>query len=113
MPATPPARRLRCLPLITVLGRQVRLASGPRVRLLGLAHLDLEEAGLGLLIPSCRSVHTFGMRFALDLHFLDAGGAVVESRLAVPPRRLAICGKADAVLEIPAGQGGEIAARRP
>jgi uncharacterized membrane protein (UPF0127 family) len=49
------------------------------------------------------------MRFALDLYFLDADGATVERRLAVPPRRLAICGRASAVLEIPAAEGEEIA----
>jgi uncharacterized protein len=89
------------------------VAEGGSLRLLGLAHLDLEAAPAALLIPRCRSVHTFGMRFALDLHFLDGEGAVVERRLAVPPRRLAFCGKARAVLEIPAGEGGEIAAPVP
>jgi uncharacterized membrane protein (UPF0127 family) len=96
-----------------VLGWEAVVATSGRSRLLGLAHLDLEAAPAALLIPRCRCVHTFGMRFALDLFFLDEGGAVVERRLAVPPRRLASCGKARAVLEIPAGEGGEIAAPSP
>lgn len=72
-----------------------------RARLLGLAHLDAGRAPEGLLIPRCRGVHTFGMRFALDLIFLDGEGRVVELRHDVPPRRLARCRCASAVLELP------------
>jgi len=111
MPAPELAPRLSCLPAVTVAGREVRLARGFRVRLLGLAALDRGKAGGGLLIPRCSSVHTFGMRFALDLYFLDREGAAVAARLAVPPKRLAFCRGASAVLEVPAGAGGEIAAR--
>lgn len=78
------------------------MATGFRVRLLGLAHLDLVEAGPGLLIPRCASVHTFGMRFALDLHFLDDEGELLDLRRGVPPRRFAACRGAAAVLELPA-----------
>lgn len=106
----PLAKRLRRLPLATALGREVRLAAGGRARLLGLAHLDREEAGPGLLIPGCASVHTFGMRFALDLYFLGEGGELVSVRRLVPPRRFAFCGRARAVLEIPAVEGGETSA---
>jgi hypothetical protein len=73
-----------------------------------LAHLDREQAGAGLLIPRCSSVHTFGMRFSLDLYFLGEGGEVIAVRSGVPARRLAFCGRARAVLELPAGEGGEI-----
>lgn len=90
------------LPCRLVHGHEVPVATGFRPRTLGLALLDRAEAGPGLLIPCCSSVHTFGMRFALDLHFLDAEGAVLSSRLAVPPRRFVACRGAAAVLECPA-----------
>lgn len=90
-----------------MLGLEVPVAAGFRSRLLGLAHLDRAEAGAGLLIPRCSSVHTFGMRFDLDLCFLDAYGTLVAVRHAVRPRRVAFCGGAAAVLEVPAGLGGE------
>jgi uncharacterized protein len=61
-----------------------------------------EPPAEGLLLPRTRSVHTFGMRFALDLHWLDAAGAVVRVDRAVPPRRLRTCRCARAVLELPA-----------
>ena len=74
------------------------------VRLLGLAFLEAERAGSGLLIPRCRSVHTVGMRFALDLYFLDAGGTPSSVRLGVPPNRVASDRGAVAVLELPGGE---------
>jgi uncharacterized membrane protein (UPF0127 family) len=73
--------------------------------LIGMALLDRRSAGAGLLIPRCRAVHTLGMRFALDLHFLDAGGATVSIRRAVPAGRLAFERRARSVLELPA-EGG-------
>src|SRR5918996_4109778 len=98
----PLAARLQCLPTTSVLGRRVPVAHGFRARLLGLSFLDRELSGAGLLIPCCASVHTFGMRFALDLHFLDERGALLATRRAVPPRRLAFVHRAAAVLEVPA-----------
>jgi uncharacterized protein len=102
MPARPSAHRLELLPRRVVLGRETPVAAGFRARLLGLAHLDLAAAGPGLLIPRCSSVHTFGMRFALDLWFLDEAGEVLEARTGVPPRRLVAHWGAAAVLERPA-----------
>ncbi len=88
---------------VEVLGLEVAVARSRRARLLGLSHLEPGAAPPGLLIPRCRSVHTFGMRFALDLYFLGEGGVVVEAVLGVGARRLAGCRGARAVLEIPAG----------
>jgi uncharacterized membrane protein (UPF0127 family) len=90
-----------------------------RARLRGLAWRDREDAGPGLLIPRCASVHTFGMRFALDVYFLDAEGRVLSVRRRVPPARVVWHRGAAAVLEVPAacgnpaGVGGESASPRP
>lgn len=92
-----------------MLGLEVPAATGFRARLLGLAHLPAERAGVGLLIPRCACVHTFGMRFALDLVFLDRAGRVLSVRRDVAPRRLAWQRGACAVLELP--QGGEFSPR--
>lgn len=108
MPEPLLAQRLCRLRITTVLGREVRIARRPWARLLGLAHLDREQAGAGLLIPRCSSVHTFGMRFPLDLYFLGEDGEVIAIRRRLPARRLVICGRARAVLEVPALEGGEI-----
>ena len=92
------------------LPRPVPVAKGFRTRLRGLSLLDRSEAGPGLLIPGCSSVHTFGMRFELDLYFLDRDGRVIAVLRSVRPRRLAWQRGASAVLEIPAEQGGETGA---
>ena len=73
-------------------------------RALGLALLGSLPPGHALLIPRCRCVHTFGMRFRVDLIFLRADGAVAEVRRAVPPRRVVRCGAARHVVEVAAGQ---------
>lgn len=101
MGANPIADRLRRLPRTRALGFDVAVAEGFRVRLLGLSWLEPERAGGGLLIPRCSCVHTLGMRFALDVYFLDPAGRLVELRAAVPPGRVVACRRARATLEIP------------
>jgi uncharacterized membrane protein (UPF0127 family) len=96
-------RRFADLPRREVDGSQVPVAVGFRARLLGLAFLDRAEVGPGLLIPRCSSVHTFGMRFALDIVFLNRDGEVIAERRSVPPRRFVACRGAAAVLEVPEG----------
>jgi uncharacterized membrane protein (UPF0127 family) len=82
------------------------VALSRRARLLGLALLDRHAAGTGLLVPGCRSVHTFGMRFPLDLVFLDHELRQVSLRRSVPPGRIALERRAKAVLELPAREPG-------
>jgi uncharacterized protein len=98
------ARRLCDLPTAVVLGREVPVASSLRSRLLGLAHLDVEVAGPGLLIPRCSSVHTVGMRFPLDLVFLDRDGRPCSIRREITPRRFAWDRRARSVLELAPGR---------
>jgi uncharacterized membrane protein (UPF0127 family) len=98
----PPARRFRGLAWTVVAGRRVPVAARPLARLLGLALLQPARAGPGLLIPRCRSVHTLGMRFPLDVVFLDRGGAVISCRRGVRPGRLLFERRAASVLELPA-----------
>jgi uncharacterized protein len=97
-------RRFRRQPRVEVRGRSVPVALSRRARLLGLALLDRRTAGAGLLLPRCRSVHTFGMRFPLDLVFLDFELREVSLRRAVPPGRVAFERRAQAVLELPASE---------
>ena len=89
------------------------MAGDLRARLLGLAFLDREEAGAGLLIPRCSSVHTFGMRFALDVYFLDGRSALLAVRRQIPARRVVSYRGASAVLEMSAAEGGEISSPGP
>ena len=97
----PGPRRFRRLDRARILGVEVPVASSFRSRFLGLALLHRERAGEGFLIPRCRSVHTFGMWFPLDILFLDGTGRVIELRRAVPPNRVVRCPGAMTVLELP------------
>ena len=78
-----------------------RVARGFRERLIGLSWSRSPRAA-ALLLPRCRSVHTFGMRFALDLFWLDASGDIVRVDRGVPPWRVVRCRGARAVVEVPA-----------
>ncbi len=58
----------------------------PRLKgLLGKSRLGPEEAYL--IIP-CRSVHTLGMKFPIDVYFLDRENRVVGIEKALMPNRL-------------------------
>jgi uncharacterized membrane protein (UPF0127 family) len=54
------------------------------IGLLGRRSLDRDE---GLLLRRCRSVHTCGMRFPIDVALLDAEQVVLRVYSAVPPWR--------------------------
>ena len=69
-------------------GLMLLVTADRRTRRRGLARLDALPAGYGLLFERCRSVHTIGMRFALDLVWLDDAGAVARLDRAVAPRRV-------------------------
>jgi uncharacterized membrane protein (UPF0127 family) len=97
-------RRLRRLPRVALAeldGVDVRRAGDPLARLLGLAGLRSLPRGSGLLLPRTRSVHTFGMRFALDLVWLDGDGRVVRIDRDVRPWRVRSCRAARSIVELP------------
>lgn len=67
-----------------------------------LKHTKLEE-GAGLWIVPCEAVHTFFMKFALDLIYIDRKKRVCGVRRAVGPWRLSMCLPAHSVIELPTG----------
>ena len=103
-------RRLQRLDSVRVGGILVHVARSRRSRLLGLALVPGMAAGAGLLIPGCRSVHTFGMRFDLDIVFLGAQGEILLVEPGVGPGRVVSCPDAAGVLELPAAGNGMIPA---
>ena len=87
-----------------VLAGSVEMATRLRDRMRGLLWRDGLTAGAAMLIRPCGSIHTFGMRFALDVFFLDRANTVVRAVRNVPPGRMVFGGwRAAAVLEIQAG----------
>jgi hypothetical protein len=75
-----------------------------RARRRGLARLDSLAPDHALHIPGTPSVHTFGMRFDLDLIWLGRDGAVVRVDRAVPRGRTRWCLRARSVIETVAGR---------
>jgi uncharacterized membrane protein (UPF0127 family) len=61
------------------------------------------QAGEALLIDPCSAVHTFGMRYALDLVFLDRQGRICKVAYGVVPGRIKGSVAARATLELAAG----------
>ena len=84
----------------------VTLAATPLARLRGLIGRPSPRP---LLLAPARSIHTCGMRFAIDAVFLDGDLRVVRVVRALPPWRFAAARNARAVLELPAGAAGGLA----
>ena len=61
-------------------GLHVHVARRPAERRRGLARLDDLDPRHALRLEPCRAVHTFGMRFPLDLIWLARDGAVRPRR---------------------------------
>ena len=74
-------------------------------RMVGLLGRRALPSGHGLLIVPCGAVHTLGMRFALDLVFLDGAGHVLRCVAGVKPGRFCVHGgrRARQTLEVQAG----------
>ncbi|HEY1806463.1 MAG TPA: DUF192 domain-containing protein [Terracidiphilus sp.] len=87
----------------TVLATRLEAAhTGPKRRK-GLLGRDGLATGEGLWIAPCESVHTFFMRFPIDLVYLDREQRIKKARSAVGPWRLSACLSAHSILELPAG----------
>ena len=80
-------------------GLRVFVADSFRARLLGLALLSDLPANCALLLPECSAVHTLGMRFRLEVRFLDEAACELRVVAEVPPNRLVCHRGAAAVLE--------------
>ena len=93
--------RFRGAPRARVIGVEAVVAESPLLRLLGLALLCREAAPDALLLPRCRSIHTLGMRFRIDVVFLDGEGRVISRADRLGPARIAREPCAAAVLEVP------------
>ncbi len=77
-------------------------------RMKGLLGRDSLPPGDALWLRPCKWVHTFGMRFAIDILFLGKDNAVVKAEENIPPNRFsAFAIRAVGALELPAGTVSE------
>lgn len=73
-------------------------------RLKGLIGHPPLEPGQGLLIEPCRGVHTFMMRFPIDVLYVGEGGRVVHVTQHLMPNRVGpFIRDARLVIELPSG----------
>ena len=82
---------------------KVALADTRASRRRGLLGRDGMEEGEALMLSPCGAVHTFFMRFAIDVIFLDRDSRVVRTVSRMGPWRIAIAWRARSVIELPAG----------
>jgi hypothetical protein len=87
----------------TVLAKFAEVAGTSARRTRGLLGRDGLAQDEGLWIVPCESVHTFGMRFAIDLVYLDREHRIRKIRHNVGPWRMSICLRAHSVIELAAG----------
>jgi uncharacterized protein len=86
------------------LARNLTVADTLFTRLRGLLGREVLPVGEGLWIKPCNSIHTFGMRFPIDVVFLDKGKRVVGIAQDLRPNRISrIYSDAKSVIELPAG----------
>jgi len=88
----------------TVLADRVDVAASHAERAVGLLSRSSLEPGEALWIVPSRGVHTWGMRFSIDVLALDEAGTVVDCVSNLRPWRVRLPRKGTAgVLELPAG----------
>lgn len=88
----------------TIIASNMKEARGFFSRLKGLLGKPILGDGEGLWMARCRAIHTFGMRFPIDVVFLDRDFIVKMAVKSVLPCRTVIsCLSAKSVIELPEG----------
>jgi hypothetical protein len=87
----------------TVLATRLALAGTGPSRNKGLLGREGLLPGEGLWIVPCQAVHTFFMRFPIDLVYLDRKKRIKKLRSSVGAWRVSVCLTAHSVIELPAG----------
>lgn len=87
----------------TVLATHLEVADTSPKRNKGLLGRNHLPTGEGLWIVPCDAIHTIGMRFSIDLIYLDSKNGIKKLLSEVPPWRMSACLPAHSVLELPAG----------
>ena len=85
------------------LGHSIRLASSLVDRARGLLGTPALAPGEGLWLSPCSSIHTFFMRYPIDIVFLDADHRVLAQQTLIPWRVSRWIAKSRGVLELAAG----------
>lgn len=88
----------------TIIANQAKRADSFWTRLVGLLRTPQLLTGEALLITSCQQIHMFGMKYALDVIFVDKNDVVVGLVENIAPGKLSrIFWKASYAIELPVG----------
>ena len=87
----------------SILADAAEIADSSAKRRTGLLKHTSLEPGDGLWIVPCEAIHSFGMKFAIDILYLDRKHKVKKVRPEMVPGRISGCLTAHSVLELPAG----------
>ncbi len=87
----------------TVLGDAIDRADSSAARKKGLLSRTGLEPGTGLWIVPCEGVHTFFMKFAIDVVYIDRNRKVRKAVRNLVPWRMSLCLPAHSVIELPVG----------
>ena len=87
----------------TEIALRLEVADSPSKRSKGLLGRNELPYGSGIWIVPCESVHTFWMRFSIDLIYIDRGLRVKKVSHCVKPWRISACLSASSVIELPCG----------
>jgi hypothetical protein len=100
-------RQIRVFRDNTLLWSNVLIAGSFFQRLVGLLNRGELSSSEGLLFYKAPSIHTFGMKFSIDVLFLDAFRCVTAVHHRVKPNRVLPYRKSRFTLELLAGQAEE------
>jgi len=98
-----PDLRLKNLRNGRTLADQVMTAFDSGTRRKGLLGRDSMPESSALILAPTNAIHTFFMRFPIDIAFVTKAGRVLKVRHALPPWRTSGALRAHAVIELPAG----------
>jgi uncharacterized membrane protein (UPF0127 family) len=92
----------------TMLAECADIADTSEKRRTGLLKHNKLGPGEGLWIAPCEAVHTIGMKFPIDVLFLDKKRKVLKVRNDMGRWRMAMCLRGHSVLELPSGTAAEM-----
>ena len=87
----------------TVLAERLEIAGDSDARRRGLLGREGLDRGHAFVIAPSQGVHTFGMRFAIDIVAVARDGTVIKIRQAVPRSRIVVAWAGFAMIELAAG----------
>ena len=87
----------------TIIASDAGFANTFLTRLKGLLGTKKLDNGKGLVIRPCNSIHTFGMKYAIDVLFLDKHDSIVKTIKEMPAGKFSLCSSSCYVIELPPG----------